>query len=187
LIGTYALVVATIAYMVFGTILLSALYSISGGFVPSPLYQAASINDMVGVEVLLKKEQSPDSPAALGVPFGEYLHSQTPLALAAFENRPDLAKVLIKAGASPERGRLQGPLGSISSESPLYAAAVRGNYAVLMELLRGGASHSIGQTAGPFGALIWESPLAAAASNGHSKTVSALLRAGADPQVRESE
>ena len=44
-------------------------------------------------------------------------------------------------GATADRGRRQGPLGSISSESPLYSAAVRGNYAVLKELLRGGASH----------------------------------------------
>jgi hypothetical protein len=187
LVGVYALVVGTFAYMLVGTILLSALSAISGGFVPSQLYQAASINDVVGVEALLQKDQSPDSPAALGVPFGEFLYTQTPLAFAAFENRPELAKALIKAGASTDRGRLQGPLGSISSESPLYSAAVRGNFAALMELLRGGASHSVGQTAGPFGALIWESPLAAATSNGHSKTVSALLKAGADPQVRETE
>lgn len=186
LLGVYALAVCTFAYMLVGTMGLSALSAISGGFVPSPLYQVASTNDVVGVEVLLEKHHSPDSPAALGVPFGEYLYSQTPLASAALQNRPALARVLIQAGASAERGRLQGPYGSISSESPLYGAAVRGNYAVLSELLRLGVSHSVGQTAGPFGALIWESPLAAAASNGHSKTVSALLRAGADPQVRGS-
>ena len=183
-LGLYALVVCTFGYMLVGTLLLIALTAISGGFAPSLLYQAASTNDLVGVEVLLQKHHNPDSPAALGVPLGEYLYSQTPLASAAFQNRPALVRVLIKAGASRERGRLQGPLGSISSESPLYSAAVRGNYAALMQLLSGGASHSVGQTAGPFGALIWESPLAGAVSNGHVKTVSALLRAGADPQVR---
>lgn len=183
-LGAYALVVCTFAYMVVGTLLLEALSAISGGFVSSQVYQMASVNDVVGVEVLvIKKHHSPDSPAALGVPLGAYLYSQTALASAAFQNRPELAKVLIDAGASVDRGRRQGPVGTISSESPLYSAAVRGNYAVLMELLRGGAGHSIGQTAGPFGALIWESPLAAAVSNGHSKTVSALLAAGADPQV----
>ena len=70
-----------------------------------------------------------------------YLYSQTALASAAFQNRPQLAAVLLNAGATADRGRRQGPLGSISSESPLYSAAVRGNYAVLKELLRGGASH----------------------------------------------
>lgn len=181
--GVYAVALFTFAYMLLGTMVLSALSAVSGGFFPSDVYRAASKDDVVGVEVLMKKQHSPDSPAALNVPFGEYLYSQTPLALAASQNRPQLAKVLIQAGASPDSGRVHGLLGTISSESPLHSASLLGNYAVLMELLRGGASHSIGQTAGPFGALIWESPLAAAVSNGHAKTVSALLSAGADPQV----
>ena len=140
--GLYALALAVIVYMLLGTMLLSALTTLSGGFIPSPLYQAASTNDVVGVEVLIKQRHSPDSPAAVGVPLvGEYLWSQTALASAAFQNRPQLAAVLLNAGATADRGRRQGPLGSISSESPLYSAAVRGNYAVLKELLRGGASH----------------------------------------------
>jgi hypothetical protein len=115
-----------------------------------------------------------------------YLYSQTALASAAFQNRPQLAAVLLNAGATADRGRRQGPLGSISSESPLYSAAVRGNYAVLKELLRGGASHVIGQSAGPLGSVIWESPLAAAATHGHARTAKALLEAGADPHVSSS-
>jgi hypothetical protein len=185
--GLYALALAVIVYMLLGTMLLSALTTLSGGFIPSPLYQAASTNDVVGVEVLIKQRHSPDSPAAVGVPLvGEYLYSQTPLASAAFQNRPQLAAVLLNAGATADRGRRQGPLGSISSESPLYSAAVRGNYAVLKELLRGGASHVIGQSAGPLGSVIWESPLAAAATHGHARTAKALLEAGADPHVSSS-
>ena len=185
--GLYALALAVIVYMLLGTMLLSALTTLSGGFIPSPLYQAASTNDVVGVEVLIKQRHSPDSPAAVGVPLvGEYLWSQTALASAAFQNRPQLAAVLLNAGATADRGRRQGPLGSISSESPLYSAAVRGNYAVLKELLRGGASHVIGQSAGPLGSVIWESPLAAAATHGHARTAKALLEAGADPHVSSS-
>lgn len=178
----YACIVAVVAYMVFGSVLLSGLEAIASGFFPSALYSTVSADDSVGVEVLLKQKHSPDSPAALGVPFfGAYLYSQTPLALCAFQDRPKIAKILLDAGADPNRGRLQGPLGTISAESPLFGAAIRGNYAVLKELLRGGATPSVGQSAGPLGVMIRETPLAAAAARGYALSVTALIEAGADP------
>ena len=98
--GLYACAVAVFAYMVFGSLLLSALEAISGGFF-SVLYSAVSANDDVGVEVLLKQQHSPDSPAALGIPvLGAYLYSQTPLALCAFQDRPKIAKILLEAAVS---------------------------------------------------------------------------------------
>ncbi|MEV6399496.1 ankyrin repeat domain-containing protein [Streptomyces sp. NPDC051907] len=96
---------------------------------------------------------------------------QTPLYLAAVSDEAGLVRLLLAAGASPDRA--SGPDGG---DLPLCGAAVGGHTDVVRALLAAGARADLAEAYG-FTALRWAVKL------GHAGTVEALLEYGADPDL----
>ncbi|MFG2331262.1 ankyrin repeat domain-containing protein [Streptomyces sp. NPDC048604] len=96
---------------------------------------------------------------------------QTVLYLAAVSNRPGAVRVLLAAGADPERG--SGPEGG---DLPLCGAACGGHTEVVGTLLAAGAVADRQEEYG-FTAMAW------AVRQGHADTVQALLEHGADANL----
>lgn len=114
-------------------VVLGAIIVISGllavlsdlrGLSPTPLYSAVDRGDLAKVEGLLRAGHSPGSAAVLGVPMGSQLLMQTPLSVAVTQNYPEMVQALLVAGAEPNSGKAEGPLGWISTETPLYSVRV---------------------------------------------------------------
>ncbi|GHH35057.1 ankyrin repeat domain-containing protein [Streptomyces candidus] len=99
----------------------------------------------------------------------------TALYAAAVNNRAGAVRLLLAAGADPDR-----PSGSggdpRDGDLPLCAAAVGGHTEVVRALLAAGARPDLREAYG-FTALIW------AAGRGHAETARALLEHGADPDL----
>lgn len=96
---------------------------------------------------------------------------QTPLYLAAVAGEPGIVRLLLVAGADPDR-----PSGPDRDDLPLCGAAVGGHTEVVRALLAAGASPDRREALG-FTALAW------AVGQGHTATVEALLEHGADPDL----
>ncbi|MGP9021392.1 ankyrin repeat domain-containing protein [Streptomyces sp. BR1] len=95
----------------------------------------------------------------------------TALYLAAVENRPGAVRLLLAAGADPERAS-----GPDASDLPLCGAACGGHTEVVRSLLAAGAHPDLRESFG-FTAMTWSVRL------GHATTTAALLAAGADPSL----
>ncbi|MGW1142400.1 ankyrin repeat domain-containing protein [Streptomyces zhihengii] len=96
---------------------------------------------------------------------------QTPLYLAAVAGEPGIVRLLLVAGADPDRA-----CGPDRDDLPLCGAAVGGHTEVVRALLTGGATPDLREALG-FTALAW------AVGQGHAGTVEALLEHGADPDL----
>jgi hypothetical protein len=105
------------------TVIISALLATLtelAGLVPSPLHNAAERGDQAAVSRIVGTSVGPGSPAILGVPLGQHLLWQAPLGVAAFKDHVTIVVALLDAGAAPDVGRAEGPLGWISTETPIY-------------------------------------------------------------------
>ncbi|NWF26266.1 ankyrin repeat domain-containing protein [Streptomyces sp. PKU-EA00015] len=96
---------------------------------------------------------------------------QTPLYLAAVEGDAGIVRLLLTAGADPDRAS-----GPESDDLPLCGAAVGGHTEVVRALLAAGATPDRRELLG-FTALTW------AVAQGHAGTAEALLEHGADPDL----
>ncbi|WP_418956465.1 ankyrin repeat domain-containing protein [Streptomyces tritici] len=96
---------------------------------------------------------------------------QTALYLAAVANRPAAVRILLAAGADPERGS-----GEDGGDLPLCGAACGGHTEAVRALLSAGAVADRQEEFG-FTAMAW------AVRQGHADTVQALLEHGADPNL----
>ncbi|AGK76544.1 ankyrin repeat domain-containing protein [Streptomyces microflavus] len=93
----------------------------------------------------------------------------TALYLAAVQNLPEAVRLLLAAGADPDRASGEG-----TADLPLCGAACGGHTEVVEALLSAGARPDLREEFG-FTALRW------AVGLGHASTVEALLSGGADP------
>ncbi|MFD4023503.1 ankyrin repeat domain-containing protein [Streptomyces sp. NPDC058576] len=93
----------------------------------------------------------------------------TALYLASVQDRPEAVRLLLAAGADPDR-----PSGPDAGDLPLCGAACGGHTEVVEALLSAGARPDLREEFG-FTALRW------AVGLGHSATVEVLLARGADP------
>ncbi|MGW0700587.1 ankyrin repeat domain-containing protein [Streptomyces sp. NPDC002867] len=96
---------------------------------------------------------------------------QTPLYLAAVAGDAGIVRLLLAAGADPDRAS-----GPESDDLPLCGAAVGGHTEVVRALLAAGATPDRRELLG-FTALTW------AVAQGHAGTADALLERGADPDL----
>ncbi|MCP3817271.1 ankyrin repeat domain-containing protein [Streptomyces sp. A3M-1-3] len=96
---------------------------------------------------------------------------QTALYLAAVQDQPGIARLLLAAGADPDR-----PSGADSVDLPLCGAACGGHAEVVRALLAAGAQPDRREEFG-YTAMTW------AVQQGHSDTVEALLAHGASPDL----
>ncbi|WP_093801334.1 ankyrin repeat domain-containing protein [Streptomyces sp. Wb2n-11] len=99
----------------------------------------------------------------------------TALYTASVQDRPGMVRLLLAAGADPDRasGPEDGPEGG---DLPLCGAAAGGRTEVVEALLSAGATPDLREALG-FTALAW------AAGQGHAETAEALLEHGADPDL----
>ncbi|MGW7055911.1 HEAT repeat domain-containing protein [Streptomyces sp. NPDC054887] len=95
----------------------------------------------------------------------------TALYRASLQNRPGMVRLLLAAGADPDRA-----CGPHSGDLPLCAAAVGGHTEVVEALLSAGATPDLREEL-DFTAMAW------AVRQGHADTVEALLEYGADPDL----
>ena len=130
----------------------------------SPVADAAMRGDAAAVRELLA--DGADVNAAQG-------DGMTALHWAAERGDPDLARMLLHAGAAVE------PVTRIGSYTPLHVAARSGSAAVATLLLDAGAGPATTAGAGT-------TPLHLAAAAGSAELVAALTERGADPNARES-
>ena len=144
--------------------LIGALAAATPRFADSPVADAAMRGDIAAVRELLAN--GADVNAAQG-------DGMTALHWAAERGDPELAQVLLYAGAAVE------PVTRIGGYAPLHIAARTGNTAIAGLLLGAGADAAA--PAPGTGA----SPLHLAAIAGSAPVVSALLDHGADPNARE--
>src|SRR6478752_7224814 len=93
----------------------------------------------------------------------------TALYLACVQDRPEMVRLLLVAGADPDRAS-----GPEAGDLPLCGAACGGHTEVVEALLSAGARPDLREEFG-FTALRW------AVGLGHAATVEALLAGGADP------
>lgn len=130
----------------------------------SPVADAAMRGDITAVRELLA--DGADVNAAQG-------DGMTALHWAAERGDPDLARMLLYAGAAIE------PVTRIGFYTPLHVAARSGSAAVATLLLDAGADPVAAAGAGT-------TPLHLAAAAGSAELVAALTERGADPNVREA-
>ncbi|GAA1508894.1 hypothetical protein GCM10009730_11260 [Streptomyces albidochromogenes] len=95
----------------------------------------------------------------------------TALYRAALQNRPGMVRLLLAAGADPDRASGPG-----AADLPLCGAAVGGHTEVVEALLAAGATPDLREEL-DFTAMAW------AVRQGHADTVEALLEYGADPDL----
>ena len=129
----------------------------------SPVADAAMRGDVTAVRELLA--EGADVNAAQG-------DGMTALHWAAEHGKPDLARMLVHAGAA------MAPVTRIGGYTPLHVAARSGSAAVATLLLDAGADHAATTAAGT-------TPLHLAAAAGSAELVTALVERGADPDARE--
>lgn len=96
---------------------------------------------------------------------------ETALYRASVQNRPGMVRLLLAAGADPDRAS-----GPERGDLPLCGAAVGGHTEVVEALLSAGATPDL-REALEFTAMTW------AVRQGHADTVEALLEHGADPDL----
>lgn len=124
------------------------------------IFDAAAHGDAARIAALLEYDSSlPASYSADG---------WTPLALAAFFGREEVARLLLVAGADPLARSRNG-----LRNQPLHAAAA-GRHPALVRLLLAHGADATATQAGDY------TPLHAAAQNGDADSLRALLAAGAD-------
>jgi ankyrin repeat protein len=99
----------------------------------------------------------------------------TPLHLAAFFSRPEVAKVLIERGADV-RAVARNP----SRVEPIHSAVASGQAEVAVQLLRSGADPNARQQGG-------FTPLHAAAQRGNVALIGELTASGADPGLTSDD
>ncbi|MDX1567048.1 MAG: ankyrin repeat domain-containing protein, partial [Longimicrobiales bacterium] len=103
----------------------------------------------------------------------------TPLGLAAFFGHPEVAKVLLEAGAEPDTASE-----NTMRVTPLHSAAAHGDsrvaYRICEMLLTRGADPNVAQAGG------WR-PLHQAASHGNLALVKLLVRHGSEVAVRSDD
>ncbi|WP_274557223.1 ankyrin repeat domain-containing protein [Streptomyces spiramyceticus] len=126
------------------------------------LVEAVYYADDDTVVRLLRSGISPETPDEEGT---------TPLYEAAMQNRPSIVRLLLAAGADPNRAS-----GPEAGDLPLCGAAVGGHTEVVEALLSAGATPDLREEF-EFTALAW------AVRQGNSDTVEALLEYGADPDL----
>lgn len=100
---------------------------------------------------------------------------QTALHLAAVQDRPGIVRLLLSAGADPNRGS-----GPEQGELPLAGAATWGHTEAVRILLEAGA---LPDRRDEFG----DTALLSALRNGHATTAGVLLAFGADPELCAEE
>ena len=94
----------------------------------------------------------------------------TALLFASWAGHTEIAKVLLEAGAEPDRGSLNG-------KTPLAAAAGKGHSGIIELLLEAGADPNASTgSAGP--------PLGFAVHGGDKESIKLLIEAGSDPNCR---
>ena len=168
----------------------------------SPLFVALEHGHLDVAAALLGGGAAPD----VGVEkLGGVLHSVSPFA-KAFSREHSARKMrravrmLLDAGASPDRGVDVGPRGVLLRISLMHFALWGGggvsegsptsssssSYEAAQTLLKAGASPSAAYTMGPFGVLARVSPLFSSLALNDTRTASLLLRSGADPSVSAS-
>jgi cytohesin len=128
------------------------------------LYNAAKRDDIDNVVRALKHGADPNVRGPDGY---------TPLHIAAHENYPELAKVLIKYGAKVDLKDRYG-------NTPLHVAAYTGSADVAKVLLESGANPNATNNGG-------HTPLHAAAYEGRLNVASLLLEHGADPCITNND
>ncbi|OEJ27361.1 hypothetical protein AR457_25785 [Streptomyces agglomeratus] len=96
---------------------------------------------------------------------------ETALYRASVQNRPGIVRLLLAAGADPDRAS-----GREGGDLPLCGAAVGGHTEVVEALLSAGATPDLREALG-FTAMAW------AVRQGHADTVETLLEYGADPDL----
>ena len=178
----------------------------------SPLFVALEHGHLDVAAALLGGGAAPD----VGVEkLGGMLHSVSPFA-KAFSREHSARKMrravrmLLDAGASPDRGVDVGPRGVLLRISLMHFALWGGggvsgegqkgqegsptssssssssSYEAVQTLLKAGGSPSDAYTMGPFGVLARVSPLFSSLALNDTRTASLLLRSGADPSVSAS-
>ena len=156
----------------------------TGKIMDAPLFFAAKEGDSVAVAAFLRDDKMhPETPGVFrgwnkfGI--GALLKAEAPLSWAAGGGHLDCVDLLVKAGASVERGSQLGPYGTVMKATPLFAAAHGGHLKVVKYLLEKGANPNLGWKMGPFGLITKVTPIARASENGFSDVVDALAEAGA--------
>jgi ankyrin repeat protein len=134
----------------------------------SPVADEAMRGDIAAVRSSL--QQGADVNAAQG-------DGMTALHWAAERGNPELARVLLAAGANTAAATRNG------HHTPLHVAAARGQVAVVRLLLAGSTARAGVNAPTTTGA----TPLHFAAASGSAETVSVLIDAGADVNAREPQ
>ncbi|MEU5978982.1 ankyrin repeat domain-containing protein [Streptomyces sp. NPDC047315] len=129
---------------------------------PEALFAAVHEGDADGVVRALRAGVPADATDEEG---------QTALYVAALHNDLGAVRLLLAAGADPER-----PSGDDGGDLPLCGAAVGGHAQVVRALLAAGARPDTAESMG-FRALTW------AVQQGYATTARVLLEAGADPDL----
>lgn len=129
-------------------------------------FEACILGDEAAVQAALEAGQDVDALAPDGF---------TPLGLAVFFGHPELARLLLDAGADPS---LQAANGQRSG--PIHAAVTRGDLATLELLLLKGADANAAQQGGL-------RPIHEAAASGNLSVVALVLLFGADPSAKTDD
>ncbi|MGE3277857.1 MAG: ankyrin repeat domain-containing protein [Vicinamibacterales bacterium] len=154
--------IGALAFSVIGALSLSTFLAASQA--PSPVADAAMLNDAETVRTLLKDGADVNDAQGDGM---------TALHWAAMKGNPELVDMLLYAGANVKATTRLG------SYTPLHMAAKIGNGRVIQALLKAGAQVDEPTATGA-------TPLMLAAASGDVPAVQALLDAGADVNAKES-
>jgi ankyrin repeat protein len=129
-------------------------------------YEACVVGDLKRVQQLLARGQDVDVRSPDGF---------TPLGLSIFFKQPEVARILIDAGAA-----LDAKASNTLQVAPIHAAVARSDLASLQLLLTHGADPDLTQQR-------LMRPIHEAAAAGNLPIVAMLLMFGADPQARNEE